>query len=78
MLRFGWVRASSGRDLALAHELLDEAVVDGEAAQLAAAEQVDAAVADVDEGQLVVVGLGDGHERGAHARGGRGRRGRRR
>ena len=35
--------------------------------QLAVAEQVDAAVADVDVGELVVLGAGDGDERRAHA-----------
>ena len=48
MLRCGCDRASSGDERALAHPLLDEAVVLGELLQLAVPEQVDARVADVD------------------------------
>ena len=53
--RCGCSSASSRRELALAAQLLDERVVARQLAQLAVAEQVGAAVADVDDADLVVV-----------------------
>ena len=55
-----------GRELALAHELLDERVVVGQALEGPVAQAVEAAVADVGDGEVVLADVGDGQRR-AHA-----------
>ena len=70
MLRLGWTAASSGGELAVAEQVLDQAVVPAELDELVVAEEVDPGVADVDPGDLVALGPGDhpdGAQRGAHA-----------
>ena len=52
-----------GRELALAHELLDERVVVGQALEGPVAQAVEAAVADVGDGQVVLADVGDGEGR---------------
>ena len=49
-----------GRELALAHELLDERVVVGQALEAAVAQAVRAAVADVGDRELVLADVGGG------------------
>ncbi len=59
-----------GAEAALADEVGDQAVVDGELVELAAGVAVDPGVADVGDGQqlvAVVIDDGEGHDRGAHA-----------
>ena len=51
--RRGWTAASSGGDAAAVDEALHEGVVGGDLRELAVAEEVDAGVADVGEGELV-------------------------
>ena len=48
----GWTSACSGGEPAVADHLLDEAVVVGDLAELAVAEEVRARVADVPDEQL--------------------------
>ena len=55
-----------GRQLALAHELLDERMVVGQALEGPVAQAVEPAVAHVGDGEVVLADVGDG-ERRAHA-----------
>ena len=52
--RCGWTSASSGVSLPGAHHLVDERVVVGQALELAVAQPVGAAVADVRDRDLAV------------------------
>jgi hypothetical protein len=51
------------RELALAHELLDERVVVGQTLEVAVAQAVEAAVADVGDRDLVLAHVGERHRR---------------
>ena len=68
-VRFGLL----GREPALAHELLDEAVVVGELRERAVVQEVRARVADVADEQAVAAGDDDRGHRRAHARAASGR-----
>ena len=63
MLRRGWLRASASVMWPVATQLLHVAVIDGGAAQLAGADEVRAAVADVDERELVGPAVARGRAR---------------